>query len=782
MDRIQETSFVIKQLNRLFEKKIEDYEFIGNVCSYFDVIKEDKLTPSDLKFLKYISNIAGIPHYYDLLFSKFGHDEYFDIYDLNTLSSMIYESTLHIDENIKIHKYQKEILNRFDIGEQNRFFLSATTSFGKTFLIYEIIKKMQYKNIVLIFPTIALLSENYERIMIDDNYSYFHDTFAIHTLSEVNEEEIMEKNIFIFTPERYLSFMDKYADLNIDFVFVDEIYKIDNEYIIDAINKENERDTAYRVALFHILSNRNDILLVGPYIELPDTNDVNVNQSFDKFLKRNNFTIIDYNKFDIVNKSINVIQNGLNKIDDSLIIDLQGYKKVGERLGKIVFDIRKIEENSIIYTRGAGTAETKAKNIIDFLKPNTISISLDLQQLIKHLKNTFKLDDWSLIRGLENKIGIHHGLVPKYIQKEIVKLFNDGNVDVLISTTTITEGVNTSAKNLIVLNSKKGDKPLKTFDAKNIAGRAGRFLQHYTGRVLIVDKKFKEILEGSDDEIKHKNYDELSQKDEIDYFITKEEFLNDDDRIRRNSIKIEQQKRGIPNEIMQMYKVVSHSDKITVYDNIKRLSSTEYQKFEEFIQKISYLSLDRDGFTIILKTIFPIIKNDNLKFLIGKKVPIRRGINRRKNYSILTYMLSAYLSDGFMGTVNYNLNREKKLSNGSRKFTTDEAIRDTSTFIFNTLKYQLVKYLGIFNIMYKFARSQETRKSFDDIQGIEKLLMKLEYNAISKKGRLASDYGVPSKIIEYYDNDNKNKIRKTFDGYEESKFQIIESIINRQNT
>jgi replicative superfamily II helicase len=89
--------------------------------------------------------------------------------------------------------------------------------------------------------------------------------------------------------------------------------------------------------------------------------------------------------------------------------------------------------------------------------------------------------DWVLYNAINNGIGIHHGLIPKYIQKEIINLFNTGFLKVLISTTTITEGVNTSAKNLVVLHSKKGTKDLKKFDAKNIAGRAGRFLYHYSG-------------------------------------------------------------------------------------------------------------------------------------------------------------------------------------------------------------------------------------------------------------------------------------------------------------
>jgi len=767
MDRIQEASIVIKSLNKYLNKEIENYDFITDVCAYFDKIKDIKLNPSDLKFLKYISNIAGIPHYYDLLFDKFNHKEEFDNYDLNTLSSMIYESTLHIDKDIKIHKYQKEVLNLFDTKKQNRFFLSASTSFGKTFLIYEIIKKMQYKNVVLIFPTIALLSENYEKLITNDLYSDFKEDFTIHTLSDM--EEIGEKNIFIYTPERFLSFIDKDIDINLDFVFVDEIYKIDNEYLIDNINKENERDTAYRVALYNLLLNSNDILLVGPYINSPNRSDKNKNQSFNNFLDKNNFKLVDYNKFEIVNKSYSkIIGNKKHFIDDKLTIDLTGYskKKVGEQLAKITQDIRNINENVILYTSGPARAETKAKEIINFT-PNNNQISEKLNELIEHLENTFKLKDWSIIQGLKNKIGIHHGLVPKYIQKEIISLFNNGDIDILISTTTITEGVNTSAKNLLVLNASKGNKPLKTFDAKNIAGRAGRFLYHYSGRVLILNKDFKDILNGSDDEIKHKNYDEDSTKDEIDYFITDEDFLSNEDNLKKENIRQEQKKRNIPDDIMNMYKVISYSEKIKVYDNLKTLIinyPANYKAIQEFIRKIAYnLTLDYNGFSNFLWVVRPIIKNEQLQRLSNP--------NEDGTPSLLTNLLYFYLKDGFMGSVNYKISEQNK--------PIDEAIKTSSQFVFNILKYQLVKYLGVFNLMYKFLESQTNNKDFDEITGIDKLLVKLEYNATSENGKLASDFGVPNKIIEYYDNEeSREQIKADFDEYEINKFEQIENIIN----
>ncbi|NVJ67603.1 MAG: DEAD/DEAH box helicase family protein [Gammaproteobacteria bacterium] len=777
MDRVEETASIVKELNLYFNNKISDHEFVKKVCLYFDKIKNEKLVSSDLQFLKYISNISGVPHYYDLLLDKFNKESHLECIDLNTLSAIVYESTLYADNSIKLHKFQKDVLSKFNKSRKNRYFLSATTSFGKTFLIYEIIKKLAYKNIVLIFPTIALLSENYEKLITDSRYSNFKEEFGIHTLSEV--EEFQDKNIFIFTPERYLSFIDKNPSLNMDFVFVDEIYKIDNEYLVDAISSENERDTAYRVALQDILSSdKSDVLLVGPYIEFPKTNDSVVNQSFNKFLDSYEFEILNYNNYEIVGKSIDTVKNGITIIDDKLTLGLQGYSKKTkkQRVFKVVSALREIGENAILYTLGPGMAESYAKGIVG-LDNSNYDISDQLKEFIEHLRTSYGHDEWIVIKALQFKIGIHHGLVPKYIQKEIIELFNNGCLDMLISTTTITEGVNTSAKNLLVINASKGDKSLKTFDAKNIAGRAGRFLHHFTGRVLIFDKKFSEIINGSDNEIKHKNYDVNSIKDEIDYFITDEQYLNSEDIVHKKALLERQLERGIPDEVMRMYKVISYSDKLDVYDNILDLSPYEQAEIQALIKSINIsMTIDYKGFKNVLKVIAPIVKNQQLEFLINNQRPLKKGGNAGARFPILVYALSAYLSDGFAGSIKYNLTR---VDGKDEKFTVDRAVRESSKFIFNTLKYQLVKYLGVFNIMYKYHQSNISGKPIEELGGLDRLLLKLEYNATSDKGRLASDYGVPSKIVEYYDGNEAVAIRNKFDRYEYSKFLKMEEIFRK---
>lgn len=769
MYRIEKTANLIKSLNDYKAKKLKAYDFISEVCNYFDYIKDEQLSSSDLEFLKYISNAAGIPHYYDLL-AKFNHDNKLSDISLNTLSSLLYESSLYVDENIKVHKYQKEILNKFSVDKKNRYFLSATTSFGKTFLVYEIIRKLKYKNVALIFPTIALLSENYEKLISDPQYNYFSN-FSIHTLSDVSV--LGDKNLFIYTPERYLSFIDKHRNFLLDFVFIDEIYKIDNEYLIDSENKENERDTAYRIALHEILPKTSDILLVGPYIEFPEKKNNKINQSFNVFLKDNRFKVIDFNKYEIVSKKIISLTNGLNKITEELEITIKSTDKSNEKVCSIIASILNIQENALLYTSGPAKAEKTINNLLklsSFQKNN--HKSKKLQRFILHLEKNYNLRDkenntWILIKALKNKIGIHHGRIPKYIQKEIVDLFNEGSLNVLISTTTITEGVNTSAKNLVVLSASKGKKTLKSFDAKNIVGRAGRFLHHYSGRVLILSPEFEDILKSKGDVIKYKNYDEEARKDDIDLFITDNKFLNLHEKMRKLKILAELKNENIPNEIISMFKAVSYQDKLYIYKRIKKLTTLEKKNIKLLIQYINSpkLNIHYDGLKTILYIIKPIITNPQLKRIVESETKIESG-----TYPIITYMLSAYINNGFLGCVKYQLEKKNK--------QIDEAIRITADVIFNKFKYQLVKYLGVFNIMYKYHQTTLNNTNLDEEHGIDKLLIKLEYNALTEKGRLASDYGAPQKIIEYYEKEENKNIRNNFDEFEKEKFEQILKILD----
>lgn len=780
MDRVSTTANLVRQLNLYNKGLIEASEVIKDVCKYYDNIKHQELSDSDKIFLFKIANQIGIPHYFDLLSNLKGHDILaINNVSLDTLSSFMYESTLAIDENnFKLHKYQKQVLDLFIKQQENRYFLSASTSFGKTFLVYEIIKKMNYKNVMLVFPTIALLSENLERIQEDPAYSYFHENFTIHTLSKIDDEEYSEQNIFLFTPERLLSYLDNSDSIiDFDFLFIDEAYKLDNEYIIDEEMKENERDLAYRMALHHVfnLFPTIDALLAGPYISFYEREMLNYNSSFDNFLEDRRIKLLNMNMIEIVNKDIISIKSAkiAPALDNLSFTDNNGItlSQKSDRLNKLIeyFYTLQTPEKCIVYNSTKAQVEKAAREIITGKIITQLDTS-NYKRLLKHIAKRYT-KKWIVYKALKKGIGIHHGSIPKYIQKEIISLFNEqsGGLFALVSTTTITEGVNTSAKNIIVLSGKKGIKPLKKFDAKNIMGRAGRFTKHFSGRVIILrSNEFENILKDIDEPIKHKNYDEDSIKNDLDIEITNENFLTQENIARKREILDKQVERNIPEQYIKLFKVISRDDKIFIYDRIKELTTLEHNEIIKLIRTANRKDpqIDFNGFQIIIDLLFPLIHNNKLQFLFSRSEwdPINPS-----QYSRITNKLYWYLKDGFKGAYKFN---HEKLS-----MDVDKAMRETADFVYNVLKYQIVKYLGVFNLMYKVERYQTLEKNFDDIKGLDRLLTKLEYNAFSKEARIANDYGVPATIIKYYDSEPTERLSINFDEYETEVFEKIQKLI-----
>src|SRR5690606_39206362 len=120
--------------------------------------------------------------------------------------------------------------------------------------------------------------------------------------------------------------------------------------------------------------------------------------------------------------------------------------------------------------------------------------------------------------------------------------------------------------------------------------------------------------------IKHKNYDLEAPKDEIDLFYTKEEFLKPEDRQRVQSINAMQVERDMPDFVFSLYKVVSRKHKIEIYDRIQELNDAELSFIKLLIRQINFrLRIDRDGFQVVLGILYPIILNQNLKFLIEQR-------------------------------------------------------------------------------------------------------------------------------------------------------------------
>lgn len=305
---------------------------------------------------------------------------------------------------------------------------------------------------------------------------------------------------------------------------------------------------------------------------------------------------------------------------------------------------------------------------------------------------------------------------------------------------------------MIVLSGKKGKKPLKKFDAQNIEGRAGRFMRHYSGRVFILDQEFIERINSEDEVLQHKLFDKTSAKTEVDIVITESQYLTSEEKQKKEQLEQLKTDGIIPQACFEEFRTISYEDKKTLYDRIVAFSDSERNEIKTFIQKFTASHyIYWAGLELICQTVKPIIKNSNLSHLL-KPNPTH------SECCTLVLIISAFVAKGFVGSVAHYIKQHGKVNTG---------IREAARCVFVTLRYQAVKYLGLFNLIYKHYESTRTGIDIKEITGIDALLLRLEYSADTQLGRRASDIGASFRVIDYYDAKEKdsnqpNKIRDLY--------------------
>ena len=325
------------------------------------------------------------------------------------------------DKNVVLNRYQMEILN---ILNDHNLFLSAPTSFGKTFLMLEFIMRNKEKlnNIIFIIPTLALMNELLKKI-----YNLFGETYNICINSS---EEISNKNIFVFVPERSdKEFLDKTKELKIDFLIFDEIYKLQASTSNEI--KTDDRLIYMNKVYLDLIEKAEKVALLGPYIS---------NVTFGK----TKLDIVKYytNFLPVYNQMI-VIQN-----DESWL----NYIKL---------------EKQLIYFSSPGSIYKNIEAILQKI-PEDELCKQKYDKEIKYLEKTVS-PDWYVVSLLKRGIGIHHGKTPMYLRKFYENEYNKNNIKILLCTNTLMEGINTPTNSLIVV-----DDPKSAFKLNNLIGRVGR--------------------------------------------------------------------------------------------------------------------------------------------------------------------------------------------------------------------------------------------------------------------------------------------------------------------
>ncbi|WP_454773700.1 DEAD/DEAH box helicase [Janthinobacterium tructae] len=339
-------------------------------------------------------------------------------------------------EDFVLHSAQSRVLNL--LLEGMSVILSAPTSFGKSLLIDLAISAKNYSNVILIVPTLALVEETRRRM------ARFSHT---HNIVTTSNQKIGERNIFVFTQERYLSSQAEIPPP--DFFVIDEFYKL-------SIQNDGGRATQLNQAFLRLVDTGAQFYLLGPAIgSIPSV----------VGLKTNCVFIVE--KFQTVAIELHTISKKPNKdfAFAALLDELKG--------------------QTLVYCQSPASTRKVLKAYLDN-RPIPITEDIELVEAAEWTAANYH-EEWLVSVALMHGIGIHHGRLPRSLGRFMIRAFEEGKLKLLLCTSTLIEGVNTAAKNVIIFDSKLNNKALDFFTFNNIRGRSGRMFRHFIGHVYVFD-------------------------------------------------------------------------------------------------------------------------------------------------------------------------------------------------------------------------------------------------------------------------------------------------------
>ncbi|WP_082482933.1 DEAD/DEAH box helicase [Methylobacterium sp. Leaf123] len=340
-----------------------------------------------------------------------------------------------------LHREQSSVLSKLLSGKN--IAVSAPTSFGKSFIIDAFIAAKQPNTIVIIVPTIALMDETRRRL-----YKKFSREYNIVTAADTPLES---RNILIFPQERAFGYAEKLP--SIDLLVIDEFYKA-------SIAHDKERAPSLIKAILKLSRSAKQRYYLAPNIKkLAD----NVFTRDMEFIELLDFNTVFLEKHEIYK-------------------EIKGdVARKGNALLKI---ISKRTEKSLIY---AGTYSEIGNISTLVIKHMTKVDRPHTSHFARWLRTNYQ-PNWSVADLAERGVGVHNGQMHRCLSQLQIRLFeHEKGFDSIVSTSSIIEGVNTSAQNVIVWKSKLGRSNLKDFTYRNIIGRGGRMFKHFIGHIYLLD-------------------------------------------------------------------------------------------------------------------------------------------------------------------------------------------------------------------------------------------------------------------------------------------------------
>ncbi len=386
--------------------------------------------------------------------------------------------------------------------QSRRIALAAPTSAGKSFVLQGYLSALfdsdQPKSVVYVVPTRALIAQVADDLAIQ--FRGMGQTIpAIVTIPVDAETKLEVRAIYVMTQERVQLALGSHSDFSADVIIVDEAHSIADgsrgvllQWVIDDLLARNP--TA-------------QILFASPAIRNLDVfgrlfglGDVVEFASVEPTVAQN-FLITTVESATKGKLSIHTAGDGSKPLRE--VATLQLGRTVASRTEKLVHIPAELGRghSNIIYANGAAEAESVALQLAELMADREPTEGrLALSDLAKETVHT----NYALVECIKYGIAFHYSNIPTQLRRAIEAAVSSGEVDYLVCTSTLLQGVNLPAKNIFMFAPEKGrTKALESTDFWNLAGRAGRLKREFQGNIFLIDyeKWKKKPLDGPKDAI-----------------------------------------------------------------------------------------------------------------------------------------------------------------------------------------------------------------------------------------------------------------------------------------
>lgn len=380
------------------------------------------------------------------------------------------------------------------ISHEAAFSFSAPTSLGKSFIIRTYIetqlRSRSRKNFVVLVPSKALINET-RRKFIDDLKEDL-ERYNYRIVTSVGDIVLEGKHNFIFvlTPERLLYLLISKPAIKIDHVFVDEAHKI----------AAKSSRAAFYSQVVSILKNRPEpprFTFSSPNIPNPEVFLELVQGSAAPESLAIGYSPVTQFKFtvDATDSSIYVFNE---RTKQSTCIETRTH---GISLNNVLAQIGRPLPGTdrpcqtLVYVNSKRRAADLARKYVDEYKLPVIG-DAELEALSRSIQRDIQ-EDYYLAELVRKGVAYHIGYLPPAIREKLEDLYRSRKIQVFFCTSTLLEGVNLPADNLVVVDYKNGMSKFSPVDFKNLTGRVGRIEFNLYGNVFLyaVDKSKRDTAE-----------------------------------------------------------------------------------------------------------------------------------------------------------------------------------------------------------------------------------------------------------------------------------------------